>query len=57
MAEVLARLSLSFALTPDTALPLDDQEATRAIFRAHIVPALGLPAGPRPTNTANRRSR
>jgi AcrR family transcriptional regulator len=56
MAEVLARLSLSFALTPDTALPLDDQEATRAIFRAHIVPALGLPAGPRPT-TANRRSR
>jgi AcrR family transcriptional regulator len=54
MAEVLARLSLSFALTPDTALPLDDQEATRAILRAHIVPALGLPAGPRPTT---RRSR
>lgn len=54
MAEVLARLSLSFALTPDTALPLDDQEATRAILRAHIVPALGLQAGPRPTT---RRSR
>lgn len=54
MAEVLARLSLSFALTPDTALPLDDHQATRAILRAHIVPALGLPAGPLPTN---RRSR
>jgi len=54
MAEVLARLSLSFALTPDSALPLDDQEATRAILRAHILPALGLPAGPRPTT---RRSR
>lgn len=56
MAEILARLSLSLALTPDSALPLDDQEATRAIFRAHIVPALGLPAGPAPTPTA-RRSR
>jgi AcrR family transcriptional regulator len=49
MAEILARLSLSLALTPETALPLDDQAATREIFRAHIVPALGLPAGPRPT--------
>jgi len=48
MAEVLARLSLSFALTPETALPLDDHEATRAIFRAHIVPALGLRARPNP---------
>lgn len=54
MAEVLARLSLSFALTPDSALPLHDQGATRAILRAHIVPALGLPAGTRPTT--DRRS-
>ena len=54
MAEVLARLSLSFALTPDTALPLDNQEATRAILRAHIIPALGLPAGPRPTTRRTR---
>lgn len=42
VAEVLARLSLSLALTPETVLPLDDDEKSRALFRAHIVPALGI---------------
>ncbi len=42
VAEVLARLSLSLALTPETVLPLDDDEKSRELFRAHIVPALGI---------------
>ena len=42
IAETLARLALSLALTPESVLPLDDDEAARALFRAHIVPALGL---------------
>lgn len=54
VAEVLARLSLSLALTPESVLPLDDEEKSRALFRAHIVPALGLPG---PPATETRRSR
>lgn len=42
IAETLARLALSLALTPESVLPLDDDDAARALFRAHIVPALGL---------------
>jgi len=42
IAETLARLALSLALTPESVLPLDDEDAARALFRAHIVPALGL---------------
>jgi AcrR family transcriptional regulator len=42
IAETLARLALSLALTPESVLPLDDDAAARALFRAHIVPALGL---------------
>jgi hypothetical protein len=52
IAETLARLALSLALTPESVLPLDDDKAARALFRAHIVPALGL-QGP----AATRRSR
>ena len=57
MAEVMARLALSLALTPESALPLDDPAASRAVFRAHIVPALGLPAGPYPPNPPNPPTR
>jgi AcrR family transcriptional regulator len=42
IAETLARLALSLALTTESVLPLDDDDAARALFRAHIVPALGL---------------
>lgn len=45
MAEMLARLALSLALTRDSVIPLDDDEAARAFFRAHILPALDLRAG------------
>ena len=47
VAEVLARLSLSLALTPESVLPLDDEQKSRELFRAHIVPALGLPGAAR----------
>jgi AcrR family transcriptional regulator len=57
VAEVLARLSLSLALTPDTVLPLDDEEKSRELFRAHIVPALGLPGPPVTSVNPTRRSR
>lgn len=56
VAEVLARLSLSLALTPETVLPLDDEKKSRELFRAHIVPVLGLP-GPHQQAVTSRRSR
>lgn len=39
-AEALARLGLSFVLTRDTVLPLDDPEALRAAVRALLAPVL-----------------
>ena len=53
MAEVLARLSLSFALTPDTGLPLDDQQSHRAI----CAPTSCLRWAFRPPPPTTRRSR
>lgn len=44
-AEVLARLVLSFLLTPQTCLPIGDRAATRAWARRALVP--GLLAGAR----------
>ncbi|MFL6089707.1 MAG: TetR/AcrR family transcriptional regulator [Aeromicrobium sp.] len=40
LAEVMARLAVSFALTPDSTIALDDPDATRAIIRAFLVPAV-----------------
>jgi AcrR family transcriptional regulator len=40
IAEVMARLALSFALTPDSVIALDDPDATRATVRAFLVPAV-----------------
>jgi TetR/AcrR family transcriptional regulator, repressor for uid operon len=40
-AELLVRLGVSFVLIPSTALPLDDEERTRAIARDLIAPILG----------------
>lgn len=57
VAEVLARLSLSLALTPETVLPLDDEEQARQLFRAHIVPALGLSGQSAATTDETGRSR
>jgi AcrR family transcriptional regulator len=42
ISEVLARLALSISLTPESALPLDDEKATRAILRSLILPVIGL---------------
>jgi hypothetical protein len=39
-AESLARLGLSFVLTSDTALPLDDEQALRRAVRALLAPLL-----------------
>jgi AcrR family transcriptional regulator len=38
IGEMLARFAHSLALTPDTVLPLDDDEALRALARATLVP-------------------
>jgi AcrR family transcriptional regulator len=54
IAETLARLALSLALTPESVLPLDDDDAARALFRAHIVPALGLQGRPAATRRSPR---
>ncbi len=39
-AELLVRLALSFVLIQETALPLDDEERTRALARQLIAPVL-----------------
>ncbi|MCX4096056.1 TetR/AcrR family transcriptional regulator [Nocardia sp. alder85J] len=38
IAEMVARTSLSLALTPQTVIPIDDDAAARRFARAHVVP-------------------
>ena len=40
-AELLCRVAFSYVLLPHSALPLDDEDALRAIARRHLVPLLG----------------
>jgi len=40
IAEVMARLAVSFALTEQSAIPLDDREAARDMVRSFLVPAV-----------------
>lgn len=40
VAELIARTALSLALTPQTVIPLDDDEAARQFARVHIAGAL-----------------
>ncbi|WP_278262650.1 TetR/AcrR family transcriptional regulator [Nocardia sp. AG03] len=42
VAEVLARLALSLALTPDGLIPLDDAEAGREFARRTLLPMVGI---------------
>ncbi|MFJ2667415.1 TetR/AcrR family transcriptional regulator [Nocardia fluminea] len=42
VAEVMARLALSLALTPDGLIPLDDAEAGREFARRTLLPMVGL---------------
>jgi TetR/AcrR family transcriptional regulator, repressor for uid operon len=44
-AEILVRLSLSFLLIPQSALPLDDDERMAEIARTMIAPVLGAGGG------------
>lgn len=45
VAEILARLTHSLVLTPQTGLPLDDEKRAREFARRHIVPMVtGKPA-------------
>ena len=37
-AELLVRVAFSFVLVPGSGLPLDDEDALRAIARRHLVP-------------------
>jgi AcrR family transcriptional regulator len=40
-AELLCRVAFSYVLVPQSALPLDDEDALRAIARRHLLPLLG----------------
>ena len=40
LAEMLVRLAISFTLTPDGVVALDDDEAVRAFARSYLVPLL-----------------
>jgi AcrR family transcriptional regulator len=44
VAEMVARVALSLALTPETSLPVNDDAAFRLFARRHIAGALGLSA-------------
>jgi AcrR family transcriptional regulator len=41
-AEMLARSALTMALTPQTSIPMRDDDAARDFVRAHILPAFGV---------------
>jgi len=43
LAEMVARNSLSMALTPQTVIPLDDDVALRRFARDHVVPGFRIP--------------
>jgi len=43
LAEMVARTSLSMALTPQTVIPLDDNAAVRRFARDHVVPGFRIP--------------
>lgn len=45
VAEVFARLALSFTLTRPTLVPLHDRDKARAFVREVLLPALGAPRG------------
>jgi AcrR family transcriptional regulator len=40
VAEMFIRIALSFVLTPDSAIPLDNDDEARAYARRHLVPLL-----------------
>ncbi|MFD9551078.1 TetR/AcrR family transcriptional regulator [Nocardia salmonicida] len=42
VAEIMARLALSLALTPDGLIPLDDAEAGREFARRTLLPMVGI---------------
>ena len=42
LAEMIARSSLSMALTPQTVIPLDDDAALRRFAREHVVPGFRI---------------
>jgi AcrR family transcriptional regulator len=44
VGEIFARLTLSLVLTPQTCLPIDDDEEAREFARRHIVPMVTLRA-------------
>jgi AcrR family transcriptional regulator len=53
MAELLARLVLSFFLTPETVIPLETPEDAREFARHHLVPVLeGRPVTPSESRSA-----
>ncbi|WP_024799993.1 TetR/AcrR family transcriptional regulator [Nocardia sp. BMG51109] len=43
VAEMIARTSLSMALTPQTVIPLDDDAALRRFARDHVIPGFRIP--------------
>ncbi len=49
-AEMVARVALSMALTPETCIPIDDEDAARQFARQHVAILFG--AGGRPEKTS-----
>ncbi|MGQ4599572.1 TetR family transcriptional regulator [Nocardia sp. R6R-6] len=45
VAEIMARLALSLALTPDGLIPVTDQEAAREFARRTLLPMVGIRVG------------
>ncbi|AHH21219.1 TetR/AcrR family transcriptional regulator [Nocardia nova] len=43
LAEMVARNALSMALTPQTLIPVDDEQAGRKFARDHVVPGFRIP--------------
>ncbi|MEU0505090.1 TetR/AcrR family transcriptional regulator [Nocardia sp. NPDC005998] len=48
VAEIMARLALSLALTPDGLIPIDDVTAGRAFARRTLLPMVGVRTAARP---------
>ena len=44
MAEMVARVALSMALTPQTCIPVDDEQAARRFARQHVSGVFGMAA-------------
>jgi AcrR family transcriptional regulator len=50
VAEMVARVALSMALTPQTCIPVDDERAARDFARQHVAAVLGITSSGSPAS-------